>query len=85
MTLLGKVELDVHLNAPAKKFHEIFRINPHLIASITPGNVKGVNKHQGDWGKVGSIIGWNYVHGKFILLNSWFSSIFLIQYMLELF
>ncbi|XP_054775714.1 MLP-like protein 28 [Prosopis cineraria] len=62
MSHVGKVEADVHLNASADKFHEIFSSNPHHIANFTPSKIKGVSKHQGDFGKVGSIIVWNYVH-----------------------
>ncbi|KAK4264017.1 hypothetical protein QN277_029359 [Acacia crassicarpa] len=62
MSHIGKVEIDVHLNASAEQFHEIFSSKPHHIANITPGKIKSVTKHQGDFGKVGSIIVWNYVH-----------------------
>ena len=65
MSHVGKVEIDVHLNASAEQFHQIFSRKPHHIANITPGKMKGVTKHQGDFGKVGSITEWHYVHGKF--------------------
>ncbi|KAI9074489.1 hypothetical protein K1719_028157 [Acacia pycnantha] len=62
MSHFGKVEADVHLNASAEQLHEILCSNPHHIANITPTKMKSVTKLQGDWGKVGSIIVWNYLH-----------------------
>ena len=74
MSLVGKIETDVHLNASADQFYEFFRNKPHHVENITPGKVKGVFKHRGDFGKVGSIIAWHYVLGKFITLLFWFKS-----------
>ncbi|XP_028752527.1 MLP-like protein 28 [Neltuma alba] len=59
--LVGKLEADVHINASAEKFHEMFSSNPHHIANVTPGKIKAVTKHQGRFGEVGSVLVWNYV------------------------
>ncbi|KAK4264022.1 hypothetical protein QN277_029364 [Acacia crassicarpa] len=61
MSHFGKLEADVHLNASAEQMHEILCSNPHHIPNITPTKMKSVTKLQGDWGKVGSIIVWNYL------------------------
>ncbi|XP_028752497.1 MLP-like protein 28 [Neltuma alba] len=61
MSHLGKTEIDVHLNASAQKFHEMFTSNPHHIANISPAKIKSVTKLQGDFAKAGSIVVWNYV------------------------
>ncbi|KAI9091343.1 hypothetical protein K1719_028154 [Acacia pycnantha] len=61
MSHFGKVEADVHLNASAKQLHGVFSSNPNHIAKITPTKMKSVTKLQGDWGKVGSILVWNYL------------------------
>ncbi|KAD2393561.1 hypothetical protein E3N88_40538 [Mikania micrantha] len=29
---------------------------------MSPGNIKGVDLHEGEWGTVGSVIVWNYFH-----------------------
>ncbi|KAI4357627.1 hypothetical protein L6164_001564 [Bauhinia variegata] len=57
----GKLETDVHINATAEQFHEIFSSRTHHIANVAD-KIKGVEMHEGEWGKVGSIIVWNYVH-----------------------
>ncbi len=64
MTLFGKVEGDVEIKAPAEKFHEVISGRPHHISNVTPEKVQGCALHEGDWGVEGSVIYWNYVHGK---------------------
>jgi hypothetical protein len=64
MTLFGKVEGDVEIKAPAEKFHEIFSGRPHHISNVTPEKIQGCALHEGDWGVEGSVIYWDYVHGK---------------------
>ena len=66
MSLFGKVEADVEIKAPAEKFHELFSCRPHHISNVSPGKVQGCALHEGDWGKEGSVIFWDYVHGKAI-------------------
>ncbi|KAI4357626.1 hypothetical protein L6164_001563 [Bauhinia variegata] len=61
MSDYGKLETDVHINATAEQFHEIFSSRTHHIANVAD-KIKGVEMHEGDWGNVGSILGWNYVH-----------------------
>lgn len=62
-SLVGKLEIDVDIRASAGKFHHMFAGRPHHVSKATSG-VQGCDLHEGDWGKVGSIIFWNYVHGK---------------------
>ncbi|KAK7837455.1 mlp-like protein 28, partial [Quercus suber] len=56
------VEADVEIKAPAEKFHELFSCRPHHISNVSPGKVQGCALHEGDWGKEGSVIFWDYVH-----------------------
>ncbi|GKU98018.1 hypothetical protein SLEP1_g11075 [Rubroshorea leprosula] len=58
----GKVETDVELKASAEKFHEVFCGRPHHISNVSPDKIQGVELHDGEWGKEGSIICWSYVH-----------------------
>ncbi|KAF7827621.1 MLP-like protein 28 [Senna tora] len=60
--LLGKVEVDVHINASAEKFHEIFITKFHEVPNISPNNVKNSTIVEGEWGKEGSIVVIHYVH-----------------------
>ncbi|XP_030529105.1 MLP-like protein 28 [Rhodamnia argentea] len=62
MTVHGKVETDVEIKAPADKFHQVISCRPHHISNMSPGTVRGVDLHDGDWGKAGSIICWSYTH-----------------------
>ncbi|KAF7827620.1 MLP-like protein 28 [Senna tora] len=59
--LVGKIEVDVHINAFADKFHEIFSSKPHEVPKISPNNIKNTIV-EGEWGKVGSIVVIHYVH-----------------------
>lgn len=66
-SLVGKLEADVEIKASADMFHHMFAGKPHHVSKASPGNIQGCDLHEGDWGKVGSIIYWNYVHGKLML------------------
>ncbi|XP_062111148.1 MLP-like protein 28 [Humulus lupulus] len=60
--LFGKLETDVEIKASAAKFHDIFKHRPHHISNHSTDKIKGVDIHEGEWGTVGSVIFWNYVH-----------------------
>ncbi|KAL5763251.1 hypothetical protein ACOSP7_019515 [Xanthoceras sorbifolium] len=62
MSLIGQLETDVEIKAPADKFHDVFSCRPHHISNVTPEKIQGVDLHEGEWGKVGTIICWNYMH-----------------------
>ncbi|XP_021905533.1 MLP-like protein 43 [Carica papaya] len=62
MSLQGKLEAHLEIKASAEKFHEIFTHKPHHCSSASPGIVNSCDLHEGDWGTVGSIICWDYVH-----------------------
>lgn len=68
MSLLGKVETDVQVKVAANKFHDVFACRPHHVSNMTPGNIQGCELHEGEFGKSGTVICWNYVHGKFVSL-----------------
>ncbi|RID74861.1 hypothetical protein BRARA_B01938 [Brassica rapa] len=61
-SLVGKLETDVEIKASAGQFHHMFTGKPHHVSKASPGNIQGCDLHEGDWGKPGSIILWNYVH-----------------------
>ena len=62
MSLMGKVEGETEIKASAKDFHEIFSCKPHHVSGHSPDNIQGCDLHEGEWGKPGSIVYWNYVH-----------------------
>ncbi|CAA7059388.1 unnamed protein product [Microthlaspi erraticum] len=61
-SLLGQLEVEVEIKAPAAKFYHMYAGRPHQVAKATPRNVQACDLHDGEWGTVGSIIFWNYVH-----------------------
>ncbi|CAK9324048.1 unnamed protein product [Citrullus colocynthis] len=60
MSLAGKVEAQVEMKAPASKLHEMIVKRPHHISNVSGDKIQGCQLHEGDWGKAGSIISWNY-------------------------
>ncbi|KAL5761021.1 hypothetical protein ACOSP7_019525 [Xanthoceras sorbifolium] len=62
MSLTGQLETDIEIKAPADKFHDVFSCRPHHMSNVTPEHIQGCDLHEGEWGKVGSIIFWNYMH-----------------------
>ncbi|KFK35165.1 hypothetical protein AALP_AA5G248100 [Arabis alpina] len=61
-SLVGKLEIEVEIITSAEKFHHMFAGRLHHISKATPGNIQSCELQEGDWGKVGSVIFWNYVH-----------------------
>ncbi|XP_004297383.1 PREDICTED: MLP-like protein 31 [Fragaria vesca subsp. vesca] len=59
---LEKLETDVEIKASPVQFHEYFTRRPHHISNVSSDKIQGCDLHEGDWGNVGSVIYWNYVH-----------------------
>ncbi|KAH9624043.1 hypothetical protein KSS87_019112 [Heliosperma pusillum] len=66
MRVIGKFEVEVDIEGGGGDvFHEIFSTRPHDISAISPANIHGVEVHEGDFGKPGSVLLWNYtIEGK---------------------
>ncbi|XWS63937.1 hypothetical protein CRYUN_Cryun06bG0144200 [Craigia yunnanensis] len=60
--LTGKLETDVEIKATADKFHDMFCNRPHHVRHTCYDKVQGCDLHEGEWGTVGSIVCWSYVH-----------------------
>ncbi|KAL1218297.1 MLP-like protein 31 [Cardamine amara subsp. amara] len=60
ISLVGELEVDVEIKASAKKFHQLLTERPQDIAKATPDNIQGCGLREGEFGKVGSVILWNY-------------------------
>lgn len=63
MALSGKLEADLEVKVSAETFHDIFSCRPHHISNMSPAKIQQVHLHEGDWGKVGTVVVWSYVHG----------------------
>ena len=70
MALYGKLEIDVEIKASAEKFHEILHQKPHHMSKASSDKIQSCELHEGEWGKVGSILYFTYVHGLFINIRS---------------
>ena len=64
MGLVGKLQAETLIVAPADKFHEMFSCRPHHISNVCPEKIQKVNLHEGEWGTSGYVIEWNYNIGK---------------------
>ncbi|KAK6157592.1 hypothetical protein DH2020_011840 [Rehmannia glutinosa] len=62
MGLKGKLISAMDIKSDGDVFHEIFRDKPHHVSGMSPDHVQNCDLHDGEWGKVGSIICWNYTH-----------------------
>ncbi|XP_038893088.1 MLP-like protein 31 [Benincasa hispida] len=62
MSLHGKLEADVEIEASASKFHELINKRLHHVSKASGDKVQSCELYEGDWGEVGSIIYWNYFH-----------------------
>ncbi|KAG9160236.1 hypothetical protein Leryth_023798 [Lithospermum erythrorhizon] len=62
MIITGKIVEQVEITAAGDVFHEFFAIRPHEVSAMSPDKIHGCDLHEGDWGKVGSIICWEFTH-----------------------
>ncbi|KAJ0095223.1 hypothetical protein Patl1_15443 [Pistacia atlantica] len=46
MSLVGQLETDVEIKAPARKFHDVFSCRPHHISNVCPEKIQGVDLHE---------------------------------------
>ncbi|KAL1531944.1 kirola-like [Salvia divinorum] len=60
--LSGKLVDQICIKSDGDVFHELFREKPHQISGICPDKIQTCDLHEGDWGKVGSVLVWNYFH-----------------------
>ncbi|XWS63939.1 hypothetical protein CRYUN_Cryun06bG0144400 [Craigia yunnanensis] len=61
-SLIGKVEADVEISASAEQFYGVFCSTPSQLCSISPDVIQACDLLDGDWGNLGSITQWSYVH-----------------------
>ncbi|KAL7260302.1 hypothetical protein ACSBR1_006050 [Camellia fascicularis] len=54
MGLTGKLVRQVEIKSDGDVFHELFRDKPHHISTMSPGNIHGVDLHEGDYGQIKS-------------------------------
>ncbi len=69
MGVIGKLEVEVDIKSHGDLFHELFGQKPHDLPNITPDKVHTCNSHEGEFGKPGSVISWDYTLG-IVFINS---------------
>ena len=62
MTLSGQLETELEAKVSASIFHDVLSCRPHHFSNMTPDHVHGVELHEGEWGKPGTVITWTYKH-----------------------
>ncbi|XP_045803291.1 MLP-like protein 28 [Trifolium pratense] len=64
MALIGKVETEVEIQAPASKFYNFYRKQLEHLPNIST-HIHGARVHEGDWETVGSVKHYEYtIDGK---------------------
>ncbi|CAN1284732.1 MLP-like protein 43 [Linum perenne] len=58
----GKLEAYVGVRVGADVFHDIFSCRPHHVSNMAPQKIKACEVHEGEWGKPGTVICWDYFH-----------------------
>lgn len=66
-SLTGKLVSQTEIKIDGDLFHTILKDRPHQISSMSPSHIQSCALHDGQWGKVGSLIVWNYTHGKYLI------------------
>ncbi|KAK9668320.1 hypothetical protein RND81_13G051300 [Saponaria officinalis] len=65
MGVFGTMGIEVDIKHPGDVFHKLFGSNPHKVSDFVPDHVHGCDIHEGEFGKPGSIIQWEYtLNGK---------------------
>ncbi|KAJ4709990.1 MLP protein [Melia azedarach] len=58
----GHLEIEFEIKAPAAAVHDVFSCRPHHFSNISPAHIQGCDLHEGEWGKSGTVVCWNYMH-----------------------
>ncbi|KAL2920975.1 MLP-like protein 43 [Bienertia sinuspersici] len=61
MGIKGKFEVEFDMNCNADILFELFTHRQQILCDISPSDVHGCELHEGEFGKVGSVIKWNFM------------------------
>lgn len=62
--MVGEIETTIEIKAPAQKYYHMLTGKPKDLPQASPDNLQKCDVLEGEPGKVGRIISWNYVTGK---------------------
>ncbi|KAJ0247637.1 MLP-like protein 34 [Hirschfeldia incana] len=60
-SLQGEIKADVEIKAPATNFFHVFAMRPQDLSKTSPENFQGCRVEEGELGRVGTLLTWNYV------------------------
>lgn len=80
MDLTGKLEAEVEIGSSGDLFHELWSNAPHETCNIHPELLQSCDLHEGEFGKTGTILLWNYVLGIYIIDTRKVSGVFLTPF-----
>ncbi|KAM7463437.1 hypothetical protein LguiA_031558 [Lonicera macranthoides] len=62
MSLTGHLVGQISIKSDGNVFHELVKDKPHHIPNISPRHIQGLDLHEGEFGAVGSVLFFNYIH-----------------------
>ncbi|KAL3369995.1 hypothetical protein AABB24_007161, partial [Solanum stoloniferum] len=60
MGLKGKLIVSLEVKCGGHSVHDIFHTNTHHLPNISPSKLKHFEIHEGEIGKIGSVVSWKY-------------------------
>ncbi|KAL4360611.1 hypothetical protein GQ457_04G009610 [Hibiscus cannabinus] len=60
--LTGKLEADLEIKASPEQFYNMVANKPHHMHHACYDKIQGCDLHEGEFGKVGTVVIWRYVH-----------------------
>ncbi|KAK6790725.1 hypothetical protein RDI58_009806 [Solanum bulbocastanum] len=60
MGVKGKLIVSLEVKCGGHSVHDIFHTNTQHLPNISPSRVKHFEIHEGEKGKIGSVVGWKY-------------------------
>ncbi|KAL4361777.1 hypothetical protein GQ457_04G009670 [Hibiscus cannabinus] len=60
--LTGKLEADLEIKASPEQFYNMVANKPHHVHHACYDKIQGCDLHEGEFGKVGTVVIWRYVH-----------------------
>ncbi|KAL4364037.1 hypothetical protein GQ457_04G009700 [Hibiscus cannabinus] len=61
--LTGKLEAELEIKASPEQFYNMVANKPHHMHHACYDKIQGCDLHEGEFGKVGTVVIWRYVHG----------------------
>ncbi|EPS58827.1 hypothetical protein M569_15986 [Genlisea aurea] len=58
----GRIVVAQEFPSKGDIYHQLLKNNPHALTATSPHTIQGCVVHEGEFGKQGSVIFWNYTH-----------------------